>query len=301
MEKELGTINLRMHQVRSLKELHIPNGVMNTEALMLILNKKYKTTDGRRMLFKYLDEQDDPEVMDRKTAVLTYLNNSEYQELEELIIPEYKVNVDRSHAGFAMPLIERHRNLGKILNDEFISFATKKKYLIMLGDLIDKVRRVESSNPMYFGDLNEFNFIIDKKGKLNAIDLDSVFIEGIEEIKPSRLAYYLLKNQYIASIPDKYKTTAEGIIIPSENSDLYCYNMIILDTLANERMFKVDMNTYYQYLQYLQAIGIPRELIESFERIYLPKNNLNPRKIIEEIPKRLGKKSDFRTFQSKYK
>lgn len=300
MEKELGTINLRMHQVRGLRELRIPSGVMNTEALMLVLNKKYKTQDGRRMLFKYLDEQDDPEVMDRKTRVLTSLNNSNYKELIDLVIPEYKVIVDNQHAGFAMPLIERHKNLGKILNDEYLSFEAKKRYLISLGDLIDKVRRIKNENEMFFGDLNEFNFIIDKEGKIKAIDLDSTYIEGID-IKPARLAYYLLKNPYIASIPDKYKTTENGIIIPSENSDLYCYNMIILDTLANERMFKVDMDTYYQYIHYLSTIGIPEELIESFERIYLPKSNINPRHLIEGIPKRLGKKADFKTFQKRIK
>lgn len=301
MDKELGQINLRMHQVRALKELRLPSGIMNTEALMLILNKKYKTSDGRRMLFKYLDEQEDQEVMNRKTKTLTVLNNSEYMGLEELVIPEYSVNVDGSHAGFAMPLIERHKNLGKILNDERLSFDAKRKLLIKLGDLIDKVRRVKSNNPMYFGDLNEFNFIIDQDGNLKAIDLDSVFVSGIEGIQPSRLAYYLLKNNYIAAIPEKYKTTDEGIIIPSENSDLYCYNMIILDTLANERMFKIDLDTYYQYLTYLKSIGMPNELLDSFERIYLPKNNINPRRMIDEIPKRLGKKCDFQTFKAKRK
>lgn len=299
-EKELSTIHLRMHQVRALKELRLPNGIMNTEALMLILNKKYKAQDGSRMLFKYLDAQDDKEVMNRKTRVLTELNNSDYRNLEELIIPEYSVMVDGSHAGFAMPLIERHKNLGKILNDERISFESKKKLLIKLGDLIDKVRRVKSDRPMYFGDLNEYNFIIDTEGRLRAIDLDSVYLENTEGVTPSRLAYYLLKNDYIAEIPDKYKTTSDGIIIPSENSDLYCYNMIILDALANERMFKVDMNTYYQYLMYLDSQKIPQELIESFDRIYLPKPNTNPRRIIEEIPKRVAKKCDFKTFKKKY-
>lgn len=300
-EKELGKINLRMHQVRALKELRLPSGILNTEALMLILNKKYKTPDGSRMLFKYLDAQEEVEVMERKTRTLTALNNSSYAELEELIIPSHSVNVDGAHAGFAMPLIEKHKNLGKILNDERISFEAKKRLLIKLGDLIDKVRRVKSDKPMYFGDLNEFNFIIDQEGKLKAIDLDSVFVSGLEGVEPSRLAYYLLKNEYISSIPDKYKTTSNGIIIPSENSDLYCYNMIILDALSNERMFKVDMNTYYQYLMFLASQGIPRELIESFERIYLPKQNINPRNMIEAVPKRLGKKCDFQTFKEKYK
>ena len=33
-------INLRMHQVRNLKELQIENGVLNTEGLMLVLKRR---------------------------------------------------------------------------------------------------------------------------------------------------------------------------------------------------------------------------------------------------------------------
>lgn len=45
-------VNLRMHQLRNLKELELAPGTFNTEALMLILTKKQaKTESGGRMLF----------------------------------------------------------------------------------------------------------------------------------------------------------------------------------------------------------------------------------------------------------
>ena len=296
----MNQISLRMHQVRALKELRLPRGILNTEALMLVLNKKYRTQDGKRMLLKYLDAQDDEEIMDRKTRVLSYLMHSPYQELEELVIPDHKVLVDSKLAGFAMPLISRHVNLGKLINDPKVSFEIKKKYLIELGNLIDRVRRVEAKHKMFFADLNEFNFIIDADKRLKAIDLDSSYVEGID-MNPPDMAYYLLKNNYLSSLPKKYPTTKEGVIISNENSDLYCYNMIILNAISGERMFKIDIEIYYQYLLYLEQIGVSAELIDVFRAIYEPRNNSNPRLLLEELPKELAEKASNKVFQKEWK
>lgn len=297
---KLEEIHLRMHQVRSLKELRIGKGVFNTEALMLVLNKKYRTSDGRRMLLKYLDAQDDEEVMHRKEATLAYLNSSPYKEVEELVIPEFKVMVDSEPAGFAMPLIENHKNLGSILHSPRIPFQTKKKYLIELGNLIDKVDRVDAPHKFSFSDLNEYNFIIDEEGKLRAIDLDSSYVEGLEGITPAAQAYYLLKNQYIAAIPEKYASKDDEVIIPSKNTDLYSYNMILLATLANESIFKLDMWTYYRYIDFLKKLGLDQELIDIFINIYSRKPNKSPRGLIETIPDNFTRRASYKVFEKRY-
>lgn len=294
-------INLRMHQLRSLKELELEPGTFNTEALMLILNKKQaKTKDGGRMLFKYLDAQDDEKVMARKLYTINMLNGSEkYSSINELIIPDHIVVVDGKIAGFALPLIENHKNLGKLLNNETISLETKLPYIIQLGSIVDKVERITNESfRMQFGDLNEFNFIIDRNNKVKSVDLDSAYL-GQDE--PSNTAYYLLKNKYITALKDKYKTTKNNIIIPTDNSDLYCYNMIVLNTLAKEDIFKVDIPTYYMYLNHLKDIGIDKELIKIFERIYLPNNNRNPKDLLKNINPSSETEMDFKTFKREYK
>lgn len=294
-------INLRMHQLRSLKELELEPGTFNTEALMLILNKNQaKTKSGGRMLFKYLDAQDDEKVMARKIYTINMLNGSEkYNSIDELIIPDHIVVVDGKIAGFALPLIENHKNLGKMLNNEDIALEKKLPYIIQLGNLIDKVQRVhDESFRMQFGDLNEFNFIIDKNDIVKSVDLDSAYL-GQDE--PSNSAYYLLKNKYITALKDKYKTTKNGIIIPTDNSDLYCYNMIILNTLAKESVFKVDIPTYYMYLNHLKDVGIDKELVKIFERIYLPVNNRNPKDLLQGISKNIEEDISFNTFKKEYK
>ena len=294
-------INLRMHQVRALKELKIENGVLNTEGLMLILKKNQaKTKTGDRMVFKYLDAQDDAKTMARKMYTISMLNGSEsYSSIKELIIPDYAVSVDGKLAGFAMPLVEQHKNLGRLLNDEEISLKEKIPYLIQLGSIIDKVERVENESfRMQFGDLNEFNFVINQDDKIKAVELDSAYL-GQDE--PSNMAYYLLKNQYLNHLKDKYKSTNSGIIIPTDNSDLYCFNMIVLNTLAKNDMFKEDITTYYLYLRHLMDIGIDKDLIKVFEKIYLPVDNENPKNLLKMINPTLEKEIDYKVFQKEYK
>lgn len=267
---------------------------------MLILNKNQaKTKSGGRMAFKYLDEQDDQKVMARKMYTISMLNSSdEYKSISELIIPDTVVIVDGKICGFAMPLIENHKNVGKLINDDEISLQNKLPYLIKIGEIISKVQRVNNETfRMQFCDLNEFNFIINKEDKVQSIDLDSAFI-GQDE--PFNNAYYLLKNEYLSHVKEKYRILPNGSVIPNDDSDLYCYNMIILNTLAKEDIFKKDLDTYYAYLNHLKDVGIDKELIKVFQNIYLPKPNTNPKEILENINTNLEQEMDFKVFQKEY-
>lgn len=294
-------INLRMHQIRKLKELEIENGVLNTEGLMLVLKRRYaKTPTGGKMVFKYLDAQDDAKTMARKMYTINMLNGSTaYSSIDELIIPDHAVSVDGKIAGFAMPLIENHRNLGRLLNEEEISLEEKLPYLIQLGGIVDKVERVEEESfKMQFGDLNEFNFVIDEEDKVKSVDLDSAYL-GQDE--PSNMAYYLLKNPYLTHLKEKYKETNSGIIIPTDNSDLYCLNMIVLNTLAKADIYKNDISTYYLYLKHLRDVGVDKELVKIFEKIYLPMDNENPKHMLKSINPKLEKDMDYKVFKKEYK
>lgn len=291
-------INLRMYQVRKLKELVLEKGTLNTEALLLILDKKYSKTK-ERMLFKYMDAQDDIKVMGRKLYTLNMLNSSnQYKEIEELIIPNTIVAVDNNITGFAMPLIENHINLGNYLNNENNSFKAKLDYLKQVGNIINKVERIEDESfKMNFGDLNEFNFIIDNN-IVKVVDLDSAYV-GQDE--PPNTAYYLLKNKYLYSMPDKYRYTKKDIIIPNNDSDLYCYIMIILNVLSNENIYKKDLDIFYKYLDHLKNIGVDKELIKLFNAIYLPIENQNPVHLIKTIKEDMKEDISYKTFKKEYK
>ena len=292
----MNTITLRMHEVRKLKELPLEHGVFNTEALMLILPKTKCKNKQESQVFKYLDCQDDEKQMARKMYTVNMLNSSEkYKEIKELVIPDSIVIVDGKLTGFACPLIPKHRNLGMILLNDKIPLKEKLSYLKQLGTIIDNVQRVEEESfKMYFGDLNEFNFILDKGNHLRAIDLDSAYIG---QDLPCNEAYYLLKNKYLHKVKEKYHINSQNIVIPNEESDLYCYNMIILDTIAKTSMFKKNIDVYYEYLNYLDGIGVSKNLLDIFSDIYLPKKNSNPKEYIEELDPKLGRKLEYKVFQ----
>ena len=297
--QSLDKISLRMYQLRKLKELHLSSGVFNTEGLMLILNKKYKTSKGERILFKYLDLQEISSVMDRKEKILSYLNQSPYKQLDDLIIPEYEVFVDGELAGFAMPLIEHHKNMGALLDSHIVPFEEKKTILVQLGELIDRVDRVKDSHKMYFGDLNEYNFILDHENQLKAIDLDSCYVTDLEGVTPPSMTYYLLKNNSLWNYQGKYKRSMLGVVIPNKDSDLYSYQMIILSTLSKHPIFREDVDTYYRYLEYLKSIGVEEDLLDMFGNIYSQKSNENPKQLIKTLDHKLAHKATFEQFQNK--
>ena len=66
----MHVINLRMRQVQKLKELNLEHGVLNTEALMLVLRRK-SFPDNIERVFKYLDAQDDTNIMSKKLYTVT--------------------------------------------------------------------------------------------------------------------------------------------------------------------------------------------------------------------------------------
>ena len=243
-------LNLRMYNLRKLKELPIERGVFNTEALMLILKRNcLKGNIKEDRVFKYLDAQDDDVVMSQKISTVMKLNsNNEYKNIENLVIPDIIVVVNNNIVGFAMPLIRNHKNIGAIINNDNIDTTVKLYYLKEIGNIIDKVHRTDEEHfKLNFGDLNEFNFILDKDNNVKVIDLDSSYTG---DSKPVNCAYYLLKNKYLSMVNNKYKTAENGIIIPTDDTDLYCYNMMILNAIAGRSMFKEDIEVYYDYLNY---------------------------------------------------
>ena len=48
----------------------------------------------------------------------------------------------------------------------------------------------------------------------------------------------------------------EEKIIPSCDSDLYCYVMVVLNTISKVNMSKVSIHNFYRYINYLEDIGI---------------------------------------------
>lgn len=61
--------NLKLRNIHKLEELSLDSQVFNTEALMLVLHRK-SFPDGVTRVFKYMDMQEIPDVMEKRDLQL---------------------------------------------------------------------------------------------------------------------------------------------------------------------------------------------------------------------------------------
>ena len=156
-------------------------------------------------------------------------------------------------------------------------------YLKKVGEILEQMNNIRTYTPLtdfYLNDLHEGNFIVNpKKREINVVDLDSSKI-GDNMVFAS---HYLTPFSLLNSVKNKYQIISEeknnyhiGYIFPDENTDLYCYSMMILKYLYGSNVNNLKLEEFYEYLNYLESIGINHELINIFEKLLVNANNENP-------------------------
>lgn len=276
----MEAITLTHRQFEKLDSYPIQNGILNTESRFYLLPRKEKWNE-KVYLLKYLYIQDQ-ETMANKLFTVSMLGDKiEQLNIKELTIPKHLVVIDHKIVGFTVPK-ENGENLGLLLNDSTITNEEKIKYLYLVGNLIKRVQNnTKYIMPFHFGDLHAYNFLLERdKNLLHAVDLDSAYLDtGYPS--PS---YYLCRNRCLGNFPEKYHQNDSGIIVPDDNTDLFCYNMMLLETVARGKITTIGIEAYYDYLNYLKDLGFGKNLIHSFERLYWPTENINPCDYLDEIP-----------------
>ena len=97
---------------------------------------------------------------------------------------------------------------------------------------------------------------------------------------------YLTPFSLCTNEPNKYRQIEDsdlGFIEPSEDSDLFCYAMMILNYLYGESVSSQNIEQFYEYLNYLHDIGINQELIDSFADLVISKPNINQQHLIDSL------------------
>ena len=131
----------------------------------------------------------------------------------------------------ALGILYDEDDFDKIVRD--IEYKEQLYYLKKVGEILQQlsyIRRNTSLTDFYLNDLHASNFILNKQtSRINVVDMDSSRI-GNSLSSPSR---YLNEKSFISEVP-KYKKVNNnigGIYEADENTDLYCYTMMILDYL----------------------------------------------------------------------
>ena len=266
-------------QFYKLKEFDPGKEIVNTECKLYIIGSKINPR--KKLLKKFYNESD--KYISKKVKnldTLVYYRKC-FDIINEFVMPENLAVLSGRIIGYTMPFIENSINLQTILKSNKYTIEEKIYYLKQIGKILNKMEIIKKfPYEIRLGDLHEANFIVDEKKNIRIVDMDSAYISNNEAFHSK----YLFLCHNLLDLPHKYQTDDDGDIIPSKNSDLFCYITIILNTLSGCAAYKFNLDQFYNYINYLNDIGINKNLLDSIEKIYQNGDNENPLPYLDEIP-----------------
>ena len=275
----MKVITISKKRFKELTKIVLSKNVTNTEAKILDLNY-----NGKEKILKALYYLQGT-IFANKLYTIEMLDSNKDYLPSSFLIPDFLCTVSGEVIGFTLPKFEGS-NLSDILLSTKIEFKEQIYYLKKIGEILNQLQNIRLYTPLdsiYINDLHESNFLVNLKNReLKVIDLDSCKI-GHNKVFPSR---YLCKDS-ILEYSNKYKINNDenfmGYIKPDSNSEIYCYVMVILNYLFKDKVNRLDLNEFYEYLNYLEYIGINKKLVTIFSKIVNNCDNENPYLYLDSI------------------
>ena len=279
-------INMSKTKLNSLEPLILPKNVTSTECELF----KYPYY-GKEKLLKKLHRTDGI-IFANKLYTIEALNANKDSMPSNFILPESLVSINKKIEAFTMKYI-KGINLSVILNNPDITYEEKIHYLKSIGRILEQmqnIRKYTNLNNFYLGDIHEDNFLVERdKQEVYIVDLDSCKIAGNKSF-PGR---YLTNSSLIKYNNTKYQTLSQTDDLADykidENTDIYCYIIMILNYLYDGRVDRLSLDKFYDFINYLEDIKVSIELIECFNKIVVGGNNINPCNYLDTLtPKQVA-------------
>lgn len=279
-------INMSKTKLNSLEPLILPKNVTSTECELF----KYPYY-GKEKLLKKLHRTDGI-IFANKLYTIEALNANKDSMPSNFVLPESLVSINKKIEAFTMKYI-KGINLSVILNNPDITYEEKIHYLKSIGRILEQmqnIRKYTNLNNFYLGDIHEDNFLVERdKQEIYIVDLDSCKIAGNKSF-PGR---YLTNSSLIKYSNTKYQTLSQTDDLADykidENTDIYCYIIIILNYLYDGRVDRLSLDKFYDFINYLEDIKVNIELIECFNKIVVGGNNINPCNYLDTLtPKQVA-------------
>lgn len=279
-------INMSKTKLNSLEPLVLPKNVTSTECELF----KYPYY-GKEKLLKKLHRTDGI-IFANKLYTIEALNANKDSMPSNFILPESLVSINKKIEAFTMKYI-KGINLSVILNNPDITYEEKIHYLKSIGIILEQmqnIRKYTNLNNFYLGDIHEDNFLVERdKQEIYIVDLDSCKIAGNKSF-PGR---YLTNSSLIKYNSTKYQTLSQTDDLADykidENTDIYCYIIMILNYLYDGRVDRLSLDKFYDFINYLEDIKVNIELIECFNKIVVGGNNINPCNYLDTLtPKQVA-------------
>jgi hypothetical protein len=268
-------------ELRKLHHLKLEYNIISTEGELFVVPRSLKTK-GQPLVLKRFNFISDKMNINKIITIEYLIANKDKINIPEIILPSALAsNSKEKIIGFIMPYIT-NVNLAVLFEDKDISSRQKKQWLIEINNILLKIKKLRDQNIIpnfYLNDLHLGNFIYNlKTNKVNVIDIDSC---RILDNKPFP-AKYLDIDSPIKDLPQKYISNPDldynGNYIANQDSDLYCYNMMILDYLFRGNLFLLKKEVYDDYLNYLNGIGFSKQLTDVYAKLYdsCPNDSIGP-------------------------
>lgn len=279
-------INMSKTKLNSLEPLVLPKNVTSTECELF----KYPYY-GKEKLLKKLHRTDGI-IFANKLYTIEALNANKDSMPSNFILPESLVSINKKIEAFTMKYI-KGINLSVILNNPDITYEEKIHYLKSIGRILEQmqnIRKYTNLNNFYLGYIHEDNFLVERdKQEVYIVDLDSCKIAGNKSF-PGR---YLTNSSLIKYNNTKYQTLSQTDDLADykidENTDIYCYIIMILNYLYDGRVDRLSLDKFYDFINYLEDIKVNIELIECFNKIVVGGNNINPCNYLDTLtPKQVA-------------
>jgi len=270
------TISKKVFQ--NLQPYELQKGIINTEGCLFRLPRKAAWRNEEQLLKKLYINTGEP-FSNKLFTINSLIDETPTIYQEALVLPEKLAIVDYEVVGFTMPLIAHTTNLSILLNDLSIPFEQKKGYFQQISDILKAMQALPNQD-FFLGDIHECNFLITEDQTIKVVDLDSCKI-GRNLPFPIK---YLSPSKGLGNFKDKYPLHENGLHIPTKDTEWYCYNMMVLNTIAHAPIVKLSQSDYYAYLQFLSDKGYPKEFLDCVSTLYTPQRNTSCAPFLEALP-----------------
>lgn len=270
----MNIYNISKKEFKSLNKLEVNS--VSTEAEMFVFdrhNKWYK----EKNLFKKFYITSGESFSNKLYTINNLIDLKNYLNIPELVLPNSIISINHKIYGFSLPFVENSTTFYDIQKNINIPLEEKIKILKKYANILEQVHNYPA---LYIGDIHEGNFLVDNIGNINIIDLDSVKI-GHNNPFPSK---YLTINKIITNIKSKYTINDNFLYNINKNTDIFCFIMMILNTISGTNINKLDINQFYEYLAYLKSIGYDSEIINQLGLIYTNSANHFDIELLDYIP-----------------
>lgn len=261
-----------------LEKLDLSKRVFNTEAVMYSFDKdkvlkRFYNNEGTVFSNKLFTIN---ELIDKKDVI----------GIRELVMPDRLVTVDKRVIGYLMPYV-KGINFRDVIEDDYFSVSDKLNYLKQIGIILERMKNVRNTtniNDFYLNDLHESNFMLNSDtNSINVVDMDSCKING-------NLPFV---SKYLSTVGNlvyfsKYEQINQGFLAggcfkPSENTDLFCYTIMILNYIFGIDVNRLSIHEFYACMEYLYKQGISDDLVSKLCYIYTEVDNINLYEYLEEF------------------